>query len=115
MRPTNIDGFIILDGKSTEISNHLVFNENGDGKVFTTDSRNILRIIKDELNSNLYSLDRRNVEIIDGNLKSDIKLLVEISKDFKYIYASTFKNNYIAPAQNLDEVKSVSNILFFKK
>lgn len=69
---TKIDGFIMLDGKSTEISNHLVFNTNGYQKVSTSDSRNIVKIIKDELDSNLYCLNRRNVDIIDGTIKGDL-------------------------------------------
>ncbi|WP_379250478.1 hypothetical protein [Paenibacillus sp. GCM10028914] len=115
-----IDGTVEIDGNRFEVSNHLAFNEDrpeDDGKVKLEDSRNPLEKLRERLNAKTYELRRRIVGYEGYRIKDELVIFIETTKDFKYLnaYRPNENNNglnYIAPANNMDDVKGVSKVFY---
>lgn len=115
-----IDGSIEIGGSEFEVSNHLVFTgreETDDGTMKIEDTSNPLKSIKDHLFGDNYEFGRRVIGYNGFTFTEEESMTIVITKDFKYL--SAFRTdgensplNYIAPANNMNDVQEVSQILY---
>ena len=103
-----IDGSILVGDRSYLVSNNWVFYEND--MIPVSDPRSISQILREKISDKTLYINHRTPK--------QIPLIVEVTKDYKYLYGRLITEeetrNFIAPAKSLEDVESISKILFEK-